>query len=226
MGSQLLEQMQERIMQSRVAKLKQMYPDMDIAQLDRNEQRIMPKSCGGEGKRFTLKGKLVYLEKVQNKLFCTLADRTGLVGVEMEDMLTNIEIRQGQLLCIIARLKCAPDGSLFCEARGITMLKDDDPKLREIRELPEKKPPRQQGRRACRNYWEKGVAVSWARLKMTYKLGLLIPALYLVLEPQLLKRLTLGSLGPTLGMALFVLVFMTGRQVINQYGNKAQGSTG
>ncbi|MGB4682442.1 MAG: hypothetical protein WBH65_08005 [Dethiobacteria bacterium] len=219
MGSGKLQQMQERILEKRMEKIKKLYPDMAIAQVARSNLPIMPKKLGGEGKRFTIKGKITYMEKVEERLFCTISDGTGLLAVEMENMMLNAEIAQGQLYSIVCRLKISPDGHLYGEARGLTLLDSADPRLKDLQALPPGKPPQKEEGRACRNYWEKTLPVTRARLKMSYRYILLIPSLYLLFEPQLFKRLSLGAWGPMLGLILFMLVFLTGRQKIVEYGS-------
>lgn len=219
MGSGKLEQMQERILRRRMDKIKKFYPDMEIAQAVKSNQAIMPKGLGGKAKRFTIRGKITYMEKVGERLFCTISDGTGSLAVEMENMMLNVKIEQGQLFSIVCRLKLSPDGHLFGEARGITMLNETDPRLKKLRLLSTGSPPKQEADRACRNYWEEAVPVKRAKLKMAYRYILLIPSLYLVLEPQLFKRLTLGTFGPMLGLILFMLVFLTGRQRVVEFKN-------
>lgn len=219
MGSGKLQQMQERILERRMQKIKKLYPDTAIAQIAETNLPLMPKKLGGEAMRFTIRGKITYMEKVQERLFCTISDGTGLFAVEMENMLLNVEIVQGQLFSVVCRLKLAPDGKLFGEARGITMLDSADPRLEKLKMLPLSSPPKIEAGRACRNYWENALPVTRAKLKMAYRYILLIPSLYLVFEPQLLKRLTLGSYGPMLGLILFMLVFLTGRQKIIEYNS-------
>jgi hypothetical protein len=111
MGSGKLRQMQERILEKRIEKIKKLYPDMAIARISKSNLPIMPKKLGGEAKRFTIRGKITYMEKVQDRLFCTISDGTGLFAVEMENMLLNVEIEQGQLFSIVCRLKISPDGA-------------------------------------------------------------------------------------------------------------------
>lgn len=217
MGSGKLRQMQERILEKRIEKIKKLYPDMAIARISKSNLPIMPKKLGGEAKRFTIRGKITYMEKVQDRLFCTISDGTGLFAVEMENMLLNVEIEQGQLFSIVCRLKISPDGSLYAEARGITMLDSADFRLKDLQSLPLGTPPKKEAGRACRNYWEKSLPVTRARLKMAYRYIFLIPSLYLIFEPHLFKRLSLGSFGPVLGLILFMLVFLTGRQKIVEY---------
>lgn len=217
MGSRALQQMQERIMQKRVKKIKKLFPDVEIAQIGKPNQMIMPKNLGGQGKRFTIRGKIIYMEKIQNRLFLTLNDGTGLVGVEIENLMLNIEIKQGQIFSIVCRLKLSPDKHFFCEARGITALNSEEPRLVELKGLSVGQPSNRQGQRACRNYWEESLPVTRAKLQMAYKFIFLLPAIYLILEPRIFKRLTLGLLGPDLGLILLLIVFLTGRQVIKKY---------
>lgn len=212
MGSHKLAKLQERILERRMDKIKKFYPDMEIAQAVKSNLPIMPKSLGGMAKRFTIRGKITYMEKVGERLFCTINDGTGLLAVEMENMMLNVRIAQGQLFSIVCRLKLSPDGQLFGEARGITMLDGADPRLEKLKKLALSSPPQKEAGRACRNYWEEAAPVTQAKLKMVYRYILLIPSLYLVFEPQLFKRLTLGTFGPMLGLVLFMLVFLTGRQ--------------
>ena len=190
---------------------------MEIAQAVKSNQAIMPKGLGGKAKRFTIRGKITYMEKVGERLFCTISDDTGSLAVEMENMMLNVKIAQGQLFSIVCRLKLSPDGQLFGEARGITMLDETDPRLKKLKALSMGFPPENEADRACRNYWEEATPVTRAKLKMVYRYFLLIPSLYLVFEPQLFKRLTLGTFGPMLGLILFMLVFLTGRQRVVEF---------
>jgi len=217
MGSRVLEQIQERIVQERVKKIKKLFPDIDIAQLGEPDKRILPKQLGGHGKRFTIRGKVIYMEKIQNRLFLTLNDGTGLIGVEVENLMLNIEIKLGQILSIVCRLKLSPDKHFYCEARGITVLNPEDTKLENLKGLSLGTPSKRQGKRACRNYWEDSLPVARAKLQMAYKSILILPAIYLIVEPHLFKRLSLGVLGPDLGFILLLIAFLTGRQVIKKY---------
>ncbi|MGB4682331.1 MAG: hypothetical protein GX890_04215 [Firmicutes bacterium] len=219
MGSGKLQQMQDRILEKRMEKIKKLYPDMAIAQVTPSNLPLLPRKMGGEGKRFTIRGKITYMEKVEDRLFCTISDGSGLFAVEMENMMLNLEIAQGQLYSIVCRVKISPDGSMYGEARGLTLLDSADPRLQKLQALPTKKPPEKEAGRACRNYWEKTLPVTRARLKMSYRYVLLIPLLYLLFEPHLFKRLSLGAFGPMLGLILFMLVFLTGRQKIVEYSS-------
>ena len=219
MGSTKLNQMQEKILEKRIEKIKKFYPDATISSVVKSNQEFLPKQLGGKAKRFTLKGKIIHMEKVGNRLFCTINDGTGLLAVEMENMMLNVKIKQGQLFSIVCRLKMSPHGDVFAEARGITMLDDADDRLKELKVLPLEFPPKEEAGRACRNYWEESTPVKCAKLKMIYRFVFIVPSLYLILEPQLLKRLTFGSLGPMLGIIIFMLVFLTGRQKVIECDN-------